>query len=133
MDFRQKHGFGSMHVNQATSHVNINCGFVDEKNPTRQRAFQFECHNKPVSDQTLKIYRTTFGSMAKDAVDIPNLGRAAWAGSAMGVQQVHVWDDKTDCELTIILGLEKPPPDEFVHPEPFARETLAMVRTASGR
>jgi hypothetical protein len=53
-----------------------------------------------------------FHGMAKDAKDLTNLGRTAIVGTAMGVPQLWVLDDKTPCRVTIAFGMEKTLPSE---------------------
>ena len=127
--FRQKHGFANMKLNQGSKRGSINCHYVDEKAPMKQRGFTFECGRQP-SDDSIGIKRQTFATMAKDTVDV-KVGRAGFAGTAMGVPQIEVWDDKSPCQLTITFGMETPPPDDFKHPEAIAQEALDIVRSAS--
>ena len=118
-------------MDQGGTKGEIHCHFVDLKMPTRQRGFDFRCGH-PSTDESVAIKRKTFHEMAKDAIDF-NVGRGGYAGTFMGVQQVYVYDDKSDCELTMGFGMEKPPSSDFTHPDAFASDALATLRAAAGK
>jgi hypothetical protein len=114
---KDKLGLTGMQLSPSGGHGSLTCGFVDPKT-ARQRTFMYECKGRPAEKQmvTIKIQEETFRNMAKDAKLLPGVGRFAIEGTAMGVSQAWVLDDKTPCKVTMTLGFEKTlPTDDYVH------------------
>jgi hypothetical protein len=62
----------------------------------------------------------------KAAKDIPGLGRAALELTFLGNRQIHVYDDKTPCAVT--LGFGRPPP---ANTQEIARAVMAALTPAA--
>jgi hypothetical protein len=62
----------------------------------------------------------------KAAKDIPGLGRAALEVTFLGNRQIHVYDDKTPCAVTISFG--RPPP---ANTQEIARAVIAALTPAA--
>ncbi len=124
--WRPDAGLGGLRISESGSRGTLRCAFVDPNDRPRQRVFEYNCDAPEVTPGELRSRRDRFAQGAADARDVPNAGLIAWAGTADGMGQAHVYDDKSPCELVIGFVGMAPPTDDFV------RATYDRFRAALG-
>lgn len=105
---------GGLVLNESGSRGTLRCAFIDPNDRAHQRVFAYNCDGPEVPPAELTARRDRFTQKAYDARDVPNAGLIAWAGTAEGMGQAYVYDDKSPCELVISFVGKPPPNDDFV-------------------
>ncbi len=105
---------GGLVLTESGGRGTLRCAFVDPNDRAQQRIFEYTCDGPEVPPAELRARRDRFSQRAGDARDVPNAGLIAWAGTADGMGQAHVYDDKSPCEVVISLVGKPPPNDDFV-------------------
>jgi len=118
---------GGLVLNESGGRGTLRCAFIDPNDRAHQRVFEYTCDAPEVTPAELRGRRDRFAQQAGDARDVPNAGLIAWAGTADGMGQAHVYDDKSPCELVIDFVGKPPPSDDFV------RAAYERFRAALGK
>jgi hypothetical protein len=105
---------GGLVLTESGSRGALRCAFVDPNDRAHQRVFAYNCDAPEVAPAELTTRRDRFTQKAYDARDVPNAGLIAWAGTAEGMGQAYVYDDKSPCEIVINFVGKPPPTDDLV-------------------
>ena len=92
---------------------------------SKQVSVGYRC-GQTLSDAAVASGLAGLRTMDKGAKDIPGLGRAALDVTFLGNHQIHVYDDKTPCVVT--LGFGKPYP---ANAQEIARAVLGALTPAA--
>jgi hypothetical protein len=112
--WRADAGFSGLTLNESGGRGSLRCAFVDPNDRPHQRVFEYNCDAPEVPPSDLTARRDRFAQKADDARHVPNAGLIAWAGTADGMGQAYIYDDKSPCELVIKLVGKPPPSDDLV-------------------
>jgi hypothetical protein len=118
---------GGLVLTESGSRGALRCAFIDPNDRAHLRVFAYNCDAPEVPPTELIARRDRFTQKAYDARDVPNAGLIAWAGTAAGMGQAYVYDDKSPCELVINFVGKPPPTDDLV------RATYERFRAALGK
>lgn len=118
---------GGLVLTESGGRGSLRCAFVDPNDRAHQRVFAYNCDAPEVPPAELTARRDRFTQKAYDSRDVPSVGLIAWAGTAEGMGQAYVYDDKSPCELVIQFVGKPPPNDDLV------RATYERFRAALGK
>jgi hypothetical protein len=125
--WRADGGLGGLLLTESGGRGTLRCAFVDPNDRAHGRVFQYNCDGAWVAPAELITRRDRFTQKAFDARDVPNVGLIAWAGTAEGMGQAYVYDDKSPCEIVVHFVGKPPPTDDFL------RAAYGRFRAALGK
>ncbi len=99
-EMQTKYGLGEGKTESHPNPAMPQCLFKAGKSPIPV-TFNYQC--MAGSDDHFRQMMEGAKTVAKDAKDLPGVGRAAYVMSQMGIRMVQLWDDDTSCLVTFTV------------------------------